>query len=304
MQIAERQVIIVKYGIINKPIATLYECAALTKESDGQILSAIADQALYGMLMEVTGEEENGYLPVNTFYGYTGYVPKEEMLLVEEEQARAWEASKLHVVSGICVDVMSLPRVQGVCLASLFRGAILAVEEWDFENTGWAKVRLADGTLGYMRNQFLWEKKFSQEGIFTGKLVQRQITDEEQFRKAVTETALLYMGVQYRWAGRCTAGIDCSGLVSQSYLLNGVLIWRDAKIVEGFPAHEISREDIKPGDMLYFPGHIAMYLGNGDYIHSTGKVGSGGVVINSLNPESPLYRQDLVDSLYAVGSIF
>ena len=40
------------------------------------------------------------------------------------------------------------------------------------------------------------------------------------------------------------------------------------------------------GDLLYFPGHIAMYIGDGKYIHSTGKAGSGGVVINSLNPVS------------------
>ena len=47
-----------------------------------------------------------------------------------------------------------------------------------------------------------------------------------------------------------------------------------------------------------------MYVGDGMYIHSTGKIGSGGVVYNSLCPGSPLYRQDLADSLYAVGSIF
>ena len=31
---------------------------------------------------------------------------------------------------------------------------------------------------------------------------------------------------------------------------------------------------------------------------------SGGVVINSLDPADPLYREDLVKSLYAVGSVF
>ena len=294
---------IMKYGIVIKPIATIYEYASLTMESDGKTLSAISDQLLYGMLVAVV-EEVKEYFFVKTFYGYSGYLPKEDLLLVDKSEAYEWEASSLHVVSGICVDVLSLPKVQGVCYANLFRGAIVKVEEWDFEETGWVKVSLADGTKGFMRNQFLWEKKFSQAGVFTGTPVQGTIADEAQFRRSVTETAKLYLGVQYRWGGRCTAGIDCSGLTSQSYLLNGILTWRDAKIVEGFPVHEISGEDAKPGDLLYFPGHIAMYLGNGDFIHSTGKVGSGGVVINSLNPESPVYREDLVKSLYAVGSIF
>ena len=246
-----------KYGIVKKPIATMYECASLTMESDGKTLSAISDQVLYGMLVALE-EEVNDFVFVKTFYGYSGYLLKEDLMIADESAAKDWEASKLSVVSGICVDVMSLPKVQGVCYASLFRGSLVKVEEWDFEETGWAKVSLADGTVGYMRNQYLWEKKFSQAGVFTGVPVQTAVLDEEQFRKSVTETAKLYLGVQYRWGGRCPAGIDCSGLTSQSYLLNGIITWRDAKIVEGFPVHDIAREDAKPGDLLYFPGHIAM----------------------------------------------
>ena len=68
--------------------------------------------------------------------------------------------------------------------------------------------------------------------------------------------------------------------------------------------HAIPPEQKQCGDALYFPGHIALYLGGGRYIHSTGAAASGGVVINSLDPADPLYREDLVRSLYAVGSVF
>ena len=68
--------------------------------------------------------------------------------------------------------------------------------------------------------------------------------------------------------------------------------------------HKILLEQAKRGDALYFPGHIALYLGEGRYIHSTGAARSGGVVLNSLDPADPLYREDLVKSLYAVGSLF
>ena len=115
---------------------------------------------------------------------------------------------------------------------------------------------------------------------------------------------MTYLGVQYRWGGKSTAGIDCSGLTSMSYMINGVLIYRDAQLKEGFPVHEIPREQMRKGDLLYFPGHIAMYIGENRYIHSTGRAGSGGVVINSFDPLSPDFRADLVKSLYAVGSIF
>jgi cell wall-associated NlpC family hydrolase len=89
-----------------------------------------------------------------------------------------------------------------------------------------------------------------------------------------------------------------------AYMTAGVLIYRDAKLIKGWPMREIPYAQRKPGDALYFPGHIALYMGDGLYIHSTGAAASGGVVVNSLNPASPLYRDDLVKSLYAVGSVF
>ena len=58
------------------------------------------------------------------------------------------------------------------------------------------------------------------------------------------------------------------------------------------------------GDLIFFPGHVAMYIENGDYIHSTGKAGSDGVVYNSLNPASPIYRQDLDEKVTAAGTYF
>ena len=127
---------------------------------------------------------------------------------------------------------------------------------------------------------------------------------EDAFRAAVCEQAKKYMGTEYRWGGKSGRGIDCSGLVSSAYMQCGVLIYRDAKIVEGWPMHEVAFENKKPGDALFFPGHVALYLGEGRYIHSTGAAVSGGVVINSLESSDPLYREDLVKCLYAVGSIF
>jgi cell wall-associated NlpC family hydrolase len=112
------------------------------------------------------------------------------------------------------------------------------------------------------------------------------------------------MGTQYRWGGKSTLGIDCSGLCQMAYMLNGIIIYRDAKIMEGFPIHEIPFEEVKPCDLLFFPGHVAMYMGNGKYVHSTGKNGSDGVVINSFNPKDSDFREDLYQSLKAVGSIF
>lgn len=293
------------YGIVKIPVATIWEGRSEIKENSlGEIVSAISDEGLYGMGLAITGPNERGFYPVRTFYGYSGFIRKEEIELVSLDELKCWEESELMVTDGIYVDILSLPKVQGVRLLSLFRGSLIKVLSFDSENEGWAKVELLDGRVGYMRNQFLRKKEFSQCGLWTGELPQKEIVDEAHFRKSVVETAKQYLGTQYRWGGRSTAGIDCSGLTSESYLLNGILIYRDARIEPGFPVHEIPKDEMLPGDLMYFPGHIAMYMGNGSYIHSTGKIGSGGVVINSLNPQAEDYRADLAESWYASGSIF
>ncbi|MCD8398702.1 MAG: serine hydrolase [Lachnospiraceae bacterium] len=130
------------------------------------------------------------------------------------------------------------------------------------------------------------------------------IPEEESFRANLVESARAYLGVQYRWGGKSALGLDCSGLVFMSYLENGVLIYRDAKIVEGYPVKKISREQLKPGDLIFFPGHVAMYLGEDRYIHSTAYKATPYVTINSLNPADEDYRDDLAHGITACGSVF
>ena len=89
-----------------------------------------------------------------------------------------------------------------------------------------------------------------------------------------------------------------------AYLLCGVIIHRDASIKPEFCMHEISYEQIKMGDLMFFPGHVAMYLENGRFIHSTSHKGDEGVVLASLNPEDPDFRGDLLERMKTCGSIF
>lgn len=60
---------------------------------------------------------------------------------------------------------------------------------------------------------------------------------------------------------------------------------------------------MKKGDMLFFKGHVASILARAN-ISSTSRAGSDGVVINSLCPCDPDYREDLANRVLAVGSIF
>lgn len=328
-----------KFAMFTRPVVTIYDLPEMTKESDAGVVSTIGDEGLYGQVCQVRTEPggvtaDGITLPetmaeVVTFYGYHGYVFASDLYFCDEKELRGYLSAEL-VLAGRATDVLTLPKVQGVRLAELERGAVLRrLSDPDAEaHTGWAKVGLVDGRSGYVRDVALEPVRFSMTAVFTQEagrtfdealakaegckpeeLVPRAIDrwfggSEEAFRNALAEQAKKYLGTEYRWGGKSGRGIDCSGLVSSAYMQCGVLIYRDAKLVEGWPMHKIPLEQAKRGDALYFPGHIALYLGEGRYIHSTGAARSGGVVLNSLDPADPLYREDLVKSLYAVGSLF
>ncbi len=270
-------------ALVNKMIASLRKEPAFDSE--------LVDEDLYGMTVEVLAEPIPRWFFIRTQYQYTGYVHCSE-LLIDTDMVNYWNKLKKKVVVRSYVDVLSIPKIQGLRLISLTRGSCISVLD-EAMGDGWVKVGLCDGNVGYMKEESLndciigWSRQ-----------------EENSLRRNIVNSAISYMGTQYRWGGRSSLGIDCSGLCLSSYMLNGVIIYRDAKIMEGFPIHEISIGNMKPCDLLYFPGHVALYIGNGAYIHSTGKMGSDGVVINSLDPMKLNFREDLAVQLKAVGSIF
>lgn len=331
-----------EYALFKVAVGTIFDHPETIRPNDeGQLFSTIGDEGLYGQACQMRtapgGVTAAGVpLPpemaeVVSFYGYHGYVNRNELQFVTEEELRAYLNQKL-VLVGRATDVLNVPRVQGVRMMELAQGGVLrrlpeSAEEAE-AHKGWVKVQLVDGRTGYVRDVALEEVRYPMSAVFAQKegvrfsdalaetlgttaeqLVPQAVAkwyggSEEAFRAAVCAQAKKYMGTEYRWGGKSGRGIDCSGLVSTAYMQCGVLIYRDASIVEGWPMHEVPFEEKKPGDALFFPGHVALYLGEGRYIHSTGAAASGGVVINSLDPADPLYREDLVKCLNAVGSIF
>ena len=63
-------------------------------------------------------------------------------------------------------------------------------------------------------------------------------------------------------------------------------------------------ETARVGDLFFFPGHVAVSLGDGRFVHATAYPGCGCVTVNSLNEKDPDFRKDLREKLIAVGSIF
>lgn len=270
-------------AIINTTVCPMY--SAPSREN------TVIDEELYGMVAEILEEPAPGWYRIRTHYRYEGIVSADDLIL-EEERVDVWETlPKKVILNKNCCDVLSVPKVQGWHMQHLTRGCLVAPLGEPEE--GWQKVQLADGRTGYVP-----------DGILGTHYTAPMSENEEELRKALVDMAMLYRGTHYRWGGKSPLGIDCSGLCSIAYMLCGILIYRDTGIVEGFPIHEIPLEAIKPGDLLFFPGHVAMYLGNDRYCHSTARAGVSGFVINSLNPEDPDYRADLRETITRVGSYF
>ena len=248
-------------------------------------------------------------------------------------------AMQLFQVCQNIADVLEAERVQARRITTLYAGSLIWAEKDSAAGDssaadcllqpGWRRVFLSDGMgglrKGYMRSRFLepcqgqerWRKWAPQrptvlteriDAVSQSEPKEQEDADalrsEEAFRESIVQTAYSYLGTQYRWGGKTACGIDCSGLAFMSYFRNGILIWRDAAIKEGYPVHEIPIEQAKPGDLLFFPGHVAIYLGNGKIIHATGHPESSCVTVNSLREGEVGYREDLKNSLCAAGSIF
>lgn len=281
-------------ALINKTVVTLYGRPQLDPLQGGSGISTIQDEGLYGMPVEIIERKSREWVKIRTHYQYEGYVQIKDLWLMSTQEKVKRTNENLKFVLQSYVDVLAVPKVQGICLQSLTRGAIVKVIEAANVPGGWVKIGLNNGQEGYVKERFLgtyYEDNPSS-------------TKEEVLRQNIVNSAQAYLGTQYRWGGKSTLGIDCSGLCSMAYLLNGIKIFRDAKIKDGFPIHKIQFEDKKPGDLIFYEGHVTLYMGEDLYIHSTAHHGSDGVVINSFNPTHQNYRRDLAENIRAVGSIF
>lgn len=71
-----------------------------------------------------------------------------------------------------------------------------------------------------------------------------------------------YTGIPYKWGGTTTAGFDCSGFTAFIYGKVGVNLPRTSGAQKG-AGTVVSKSEAKPGDLIWAPGHVGIYAGNG-----------------------------------------
>jgi len=73
------------------------------------------------------------------------------------------------------------------------------------------------------------------------------------------------VGKRYCWGGTGPSCFDCSGLVQAAWRWAGVKLPRTSA-AQGRALVEVPFEDVRPGDILWWPGHVGLYVGGGEMI--------------------------------------
>lgn len=78
------------------------------------------------------------------------------------------------------------------------------------------------------------------------------------------------LGRPYCWGGEGPDCFDCSGLVYASWRAAGISLPRSSEQMFA-KLGKIDWAELQPGDILWRPGHVGLYIGDGWAIHAPGR---------------------------------
>jgi cell wall-associated NlpC family hydrolase len=84
---------------------------------------------------------------------------------------------------------------------------------------------------------------------------------------AVIEIAARYVGVEYVYGGTTPDGFDCSGFTGYVYAQLGITLARTSA-AQRYDGVEVPRDQARPGDLVWSPGHVGIYAGGNMMIDS------------------------------------
>jgi hypothetical protein len=260
------------FGIINNSVANI--------RSKPEHPAELATQAILGTPVKVLKSQGAWYL-IQTPDSYLGWLDHDGVELLTSEEFTNW--SKQPKV--IYTDIYGLIKdtENNEVISDIVYGAIISLVS---ESDGYYIVEFPDGRRGRINkisainyDSWLTELSFSTNSIL--------------------HTAKGMIGFPYLWGGTSIKGIDCSGFTKTIFFMHGLILPRDANqqslIGEDIQFyHEFSK--VLPGDLIFFGlklndgkneriTHVAIYLGDKQFIHSSGRVR-----IDSFDKSHPNYN--------------
>ncbi len=234
----------------------------------------VVSQVVYATNVEVL--DQNGdWMKVRTPDQYEGWV--REDALAEVPQIRIMIATQMTRVKNLFAHVYRASDLSaGPPIMTLPYG--VPVEVVTSVNDRWVMVWLVDGRWVYMQRGDL---DFDPQVL---------TLDE-----ALT-VGCSFEGLPYTWGGVSTFGFDCSGLVQMLYGMTGIQLPRDARqqiAMEGMTPIQLA--ELQRGDFIFFgygdgrTTHVALYLGNNQFLHASAR--SGNPIVQMSDLTDPKWRQ-------------
>jgi gamma-D-glutamyl-L-lysine dipeptidyl-peptidase len=263
-----------KFGVINLSVANI--------RSKPDHPAELATQSILGTPIKILKKGEDGYYLVQTPDNYISWLDDDGFTFMSEAQWKEWKSSPKIIYTKEYGFSYTDADLNSQTVSDLVAGNLLKIigEDSDFY-----LVNYPDGRVAYIKKD-------------EAKLFNDWYNALNPTGESILKTAYRFMGIPYLWGGTSTKGMDCSGFTKTVYYLNGIVLQRDAsqQVNNGeLVDTKDGWQNLKSGDLLFFGRkadenrkervtHVAIYIGDGDFIHAAGKVR-----INSFNPEKTYY---------------
>lgn len=119
----------------------------------------------------------------------------------------------------------------------------------------------------------------------------KEIQKTSEMRRKLVNFALSKVGGTYVYGGtNFDTGVDCSAFVMLSYRHIGKTLSRTAAAQKN-DCQSISRNQLKPGDLLFYTGddggigHVTMYIGGNQVVHASSS--KTGIIVSDIGYRTP-----------------
>ena len=263
------------YGITNLSVINIRMKPGYAEES--------GTQTLLGMPLRIL-ENKGGWLRIQTPEGYLAWVTEKSVVSVDKNEFEKWMKSPKWIINTYYTILRSEPKDNSTVVSDGVWGGIVVK---DGQKGKYYKVILPDGKTAYLLKEHAED---------FNKWIESRNPNPEN----IISTAKGFLGFPYMWGGTSIKGMDCSGFTKTTFYLNGIILERDAS-QQAYTGVNIDitngLDNLTPGDLLFFGrkatlekkekvSHVAIYLGNGEFIHCATYVR-----INSLLPNTPNYYE-------------
>ncbi|WP_446334691.1 C40 family peptidase [Coleofasciculus sp. G1-WW12-02] len=170
------------------------------------------------------------------------------------------------------------------------------------------QVRLCeDGYGAWLRVEDITQLEIAPQPYHAIALSRTQIQERLPAVIAFTKNAMQQSNY-YLWGGTVGPNYDCSGLMQTAFAASGIWLPRDSYQQQAF-TQSIPLVELDAGDLVFFGtpekiNHLGLFLGDGYYIHSSGKEqGRNGIGIDRLSELGDKVSQTYYQQFRGAGRV-